>query len=221
MKILISESQYNYIKSKYTKIDEQENPLERIFKLALKGKDDEEDNEDSSEESSSNFEIGSEVDSLSSSEKLSSPLKKFSVSPYSRFGVVRPGLDTKRPHSGADLHGAQGEPVYAPGDGTIRVSKKTGDNGGCGGTLYISHPSGLESRFCHLSDIFVNQGEKVKRGDKVGLVGGTRGTQGAGFSTGPHLHYTLARGTGADLLDPEKYVEKKFYDKDSDKYFSA
>jgi len=65
------------------------------------------------------------------------------------------------------------------------------------------------------------EGDIVKRGDKVGLVGGTRGTQGAGFSTGPHLHYTLARGTSTDLLDPETYVEKKFYDKDSDKYYSA
>lgn len=218
MKIVISESQYNYIKSKYTKIDEQENPLARILRLALKNKRDEDEYEDE-EEDSIYSEKGTEVDSLSSSEKLSSPLKRFSVG--SKFGIVRPGLDTKRPHSGADLHGAQGEPVYSPGDGTVRVSLKTGDNGGCGGTLYISHPNGLESRFCHLSDIFVKQGDKVERGDKVGLVGGAKGTPGAGFSTGPHLHYTLARGTGSDLVDPEKYVEKKFYDKESDKYYTA
>jgi len=214
MKIIISESQYNKI---IQSIQEQESSLGKLLNFLSSS----EDEEDESEEDTTDTEKGYEVDSLSSSEKLSSPLKKFNVNPSSKFGVVRPGLDTQRPHSGADLSGAQGEPIYAPGDGKIRISKKTGDNGGCGGTLFISHPSGLESRFCHLSDIFVKEGDKVKRGDKVGLVGGAKGTQGAGFSTGPHLHYTLAKGASTELLDPEKYVEKKFYDKDSDSFLTA
>jgi murein DD-endopeptidase MepM/ murein hydrolase activator NlpD len=209
MKIIVSESQYKKIIQSIQ--EEEESSFSKVLNFFLQN-DNEEDN-DEEDDTKIEYDI--------SSDKLSSPLKKFYVNPYSKFGVVRPGLDTKRPHSGADLSGAQGETVYAPGDGKIRVSKKYGYNGGCGGTLYITHPNGLESRFCHLSDIFVNVGDKVERGDKVGLVGGTKNTRGAGLSTGPHLHYTLAKTSNNELLDPEKYVEKKFYDKDSDSLFNV
>jgi len=221
MKIIISESQYNKI---IQSIKEQESSLSKLLNFLSTNQDDEDDeDEENNTEDNSDEDDKSNSEPNSFSDKLTSPLKKFNVNPNSRFGVVRKGLDTQRPHSGADLYGQQGEPIYAPGDGKVRISVKTGSNGGCGGTLFITHSKDLESRFCHLSDIFVKEGDKVKRGDKVGLVGGTSGTQGAGFSTGPHLHYTLAKGSShnAELLDPEKYVEKKFYDKDSDSFSTA
>jgi len=214
MKIIISESQYNKI---IQSIQDDDSSLGKLLNFLLPKDDDEDEEDDNNEEDES------KIDSEFSSDKLTSPLKKFNVNPNSRFGVVRKGLDTTRPHSGADLYGYQGEPIYAPSDGTVRISIKTGNNGGCGGSLFITHSEELESRFCHLSDIFVKAGDKVRRGDKVGLVGGTSGTQGAGHSTGPHLHYTLAKGPkpNAELLDPEKYVDKKFYDKDSDSFLTA
>jgi hypothetical protein len=136
---------------------------------------------------------------------LSSPLENLEVA--AKFGVVRPGLDTTRPHSGTDFRASTGTPIYAPADGTI-VKADMGENGGCGGSIFIEHSDGLESRFCHSSKIMVNVGDIVKRGEVVGLVGGGQGDPGRGFSTGSHLHYTLVKN--GELVDPIDYIDKDF-----------
>jgi murein DD-endopeptidase MepM/ murein hydrolase activator NlpD len=226
-RFVISESEKTHIRNLYSiKEVEAEKVVSGLFNMAkdiAKKLEAGQQTTDTGETTSSvDTPLGTEV-AIGSKDKLSSPLKKYYVNPKSAFGVKRDTLD-KVPHSGADFTAAQGEPIYAPGDGSVRTADKSGYNGGCGGTLYITHSNGLESRFCHLSDIFVTPGQQVKRGDKVGLVGGTRNTPGAGLSTGPHLHYTLVKGTSnkrEDLLNPEDYVEKKFYNKDDGKYYSA
>ncbi len=85
-------------------------------------------------------------------------------------------------HSGMDIDGDQGDMVVAPANGTIISA---GWQGGYGRMIEIDHGNGLTTRYGHLSRLGVREGEKVQRGQLMGLVGST------GRSTGPHLHYEL------------------------------
>ena len=133
---------------------------------------------------------------------LAAPLENISVG--AEFGAIRPGLDKTKPHSGTDFRASTGTPIFAPADGKVVKADMEGWNGGCGGTLYIKHDGGFESRFCHCSNIMVSVGQEVKQGEKVALVGGGKNDKGKGFSTGSHLHYTLAKG--AKLVNPMDYI---------------
>ena len=91
-------------------------------------------------------------------------------------------------HNGMDLGAPIGTKLYAPLTGTVRNVGNTDAVPGCyswGQWLLIDHPNGLSSMFAHLSQISVSPGQKVNTGDIVGYVGST------GYSTGPHLHYTV------------------------------
>ena len=133
---------------------------------------------------------------------LTAPLESIVVG--AKFGAMRPGLDKTKPHSGTDFKASTGTPIFAPANGKVVKVDMEGWNGGCGGTLYIKHQDGFESRFCHCSDIMVNVGQEVKQGEKVALVGGGKNDKGRGFSTGSHLHYTLAKD--GKLVDPMNYI---------------
>lgn len=85
-------------------------------------------------------------------------------------------------HAGMDFGAATGTPVYATGDGYIRRARWAG---GYGNLVEVEHGFGYQSRFGHLSKILVGEGQFVKRGQMIGLVGST------GRSTGPHLHYEV------------------------------
>jgi len=85
-------------------------------------------------------------------------------------------------HHGLDLTADTGTPVYATGDGLVTVAKYSG---GYGNVIFVNHGYGFETRYAHLSKIKVNEGQKVTRGELIGLVGNT------GVSTGPHLHYEV------------------------------
>ncbi len=94
-------------------------------------------------------------------------------------------------HSGLDIAGEKGQPVYATAEGTISY---VGDQGAYGNLLVVGHGFGLETRYGHLLDYAVKKGDQVKRGDVIGHVGAT------GRATGFHLHYeVLANGK---LLNP-------------------
>jgi murein DD-endopeptidase MepM/ murein hydrolase activator NlpD len=69
---------------------------------------------------------------------------------------------------------------------------------GYGNMLTIDHGYGLVTRYAHLSKTLVVRGERVKRGQKVALVGST------GISSGPHLHYEV--WVNGRPVDPMKYV---------------
>jgi murein DD-endopeptidase MepM/ murein hydrolase activator NlpD len=100
----------------------------------------------------------------------------------STFGWrVHPITGSRRMHYGTDLAAPTGTPVLAGYQGTVAIA----DNlGGYGLTVILRHEGGSqESRYAHLAEIFVNQGEWVEKGSVIGLVGST------GFSTGPHLHF--------------------------------
>jgi murein DD-endopeptidase MepM/ murein hydrolase activator NlpD len=109
-----------------------------------------------------------------------------------RFHPIR---RERRPHWGVDLAAPQGTPVRAAADGSVGVA---GWESGLGTTVRIAHANGVESTYGHLSAIApaVVVGERVERGQVIGYVGST------GLSTGPHLHYELARdGTHVDPLE--------------------
>jgi murein DD-endopeptidase MepM/ murein hydrolase activator NlpD len=93
-------------------------------------------------------------------------------------------------HSGIDLATPIGTPVKATAAGTVKVA---GAAEGYGLAVYVDHGHGFESRYGHLQKVSVARGQRVERGEVVGLSGNT------GRSTGPHLHYeVLADGRPVD-----------------------
>lgn len=91
-------------------------------------------------------------------------------------------------HNGMDLGTPTGSKLYTPLSGTVRDIGNTDLVAGCyswGKWILIDHPNGLSSLFAHLSHIGVVPGQTVRTSDVVGYTGNT------GYSTGPHLHWTL------------------------------
>ncbi|MFB0566581.1 MAG: M23 family metallopeptidase [Candidatus Aminicenantaceae bacterium] len=85
-------------------------------------------------------------------------------------------------HYGIDIATQKGNPVISTADGIV-VSTKYDKIGG--NTIRISHNFGYQSIYCHLSKFLVKPGQKVKRGDVIGLVGRT------GKCRGTHVHYEV------------------------------
>jgi murein DD-endopeptidase MepM/ murein hydrolase activator NlpD len=86
-------------------------------------------------------------------------------------------------HEGIDFTAAVGTPIYATGDGV--VSEAAYNSGGYGNKIVINNGFSYETVFAHLSKIKVKPGQRVKRGEIIGLMGNT------GKSTAPHLHYEV------------------------------
>ena len=105
----------------------------------------------------------------------------------SGYGIrIHPIYKTKRMHWGMDFSAPQGTNVYATGNGVVKVAVKS--RKGYGNHVVINHGFGYETTYAHMSTFYVRPGQKVKRGDLIGLVGST------GASTGPHLHYEVKKG---------------------------
>ena len=101
----------------------------------------------------------------------------------STFGFRNDPIDNvRRFHHGQDITVKTGTPVLAPADGVV---KRAYYAGGFGNHIKIKHESGYTTLFAHLSKIKVKHGQKVKRGEIIGLTGNT------GRSTAPHLHYEI------------------------------
>ena len=99
----------------------------------------------------------------------------------------------RSPHSGLDIAAASGAPIAAAGDGIITLADELYFNGN---TLFIDHGRGLITMYCHMSKLEVAEGDRIKKGQTIGLVGAT------GRATGPHLHWTVSlNGTRVDPLD--------------------
>jgi murein DD-endopeptidase MepM/ murein hydrolase activator NlpD len=91
-------------------------------------------------------------------------------------------------HSGMDLAVPQGTPVGAAAPGVVAWARTGRDYGNY---VMIIHANGKATLYAHLSRIDVEQDQYVSRGEIIGLSGGRPGTPGAGFSTGPHVHFEL------------------------------
>lgn len=81
-----------------------------------------------------------------------------------------------------DFAAPKGTPIYAVQSGTVLIAHPTGYNGGYGLYVVINFDDGRQAIFGHMSKVLVTEGQTVKQGETVGLVGST------GKSTGPHLH---------------------------------
>jgi murein DD-endopeptidase MepM/ murein hydrolase activator NlpD len=114
----------------------------------------------------------------------------------SSFGLrIDPFLGRPALHGGMDLRGDRGDPVRATAVGRVVVA---GPSGGYGNLVEIDHGAGLVTRYGHLSQIAVEEGQWVEAGAFLGQIGST------GRSTGPHLHYEV-RVDGAPV-DPVRYL---------------
>jgi len=101
----------------------------------------------------------------------------------SGFGFRRDPVHGGRAfHQGIDIAASRGVPVTAAADGMVI---RSGRNGGLGKSVYISHGFGVVTRYGHLSEIAVQPGDEIERGQVIGKVGNT------GRSTGYHLHYEV------------------------------
>src|SRR5690606_35342873 len=83
---------------------------------------------------------------------------------------IHPIYKTRRFHEGIDLAAPVGRSVHAYTSGTVTFAGRTA---GLGLAVYIDHGNGLETRYGHLSKIYVKKGQKVSTGDKIGAVGST------------------------------------------------
>jgi len=122
------------------------------------------------------------------------PTKGWLTSAFARERV-HPILHLARPHEGIDVSAPMGAVIEAPASGVVtQVSWVEG----YGNMLTIDHGYGLVTRYAHCSKIEVVRGQRVKRGQKIALVGST------GLSTGPHLHYEV--WVNGKPANPMKYV---------------
>jgi len=113
------------------------------------------------------------------------------------FGLrMHPILKIRRMHEGLDIVTDTGTPVYAPGGGNVSF---TGNRGGYGITLEVSHGFGYKTLYGHLSRIVVRPGQKINRGDLIAYTGNS-----GKLTTGPHLHYEIHHN--GIPLNPKNFI---------------
>lgn len=97
-----------------------------------------------------------------------------------------------RIHNGVDLAAPTGTPSASIADGIVEVARWT--TGGYGNLVIIKHTNGYYSLNGHFSKLLVNEGQQVKQGQVIALVGST------GFSTGPHLHLEIGKTRNGNTI---------------------
>jgi murein DD-endopeptidase MepM/ murein hydrolase activator NlpD len=98
-------------------------------------------------------------------------------------------------HAGMDFTAKPGTPIYATGDGRVTFADYA--TNGYGKHVVIDHGYDYNTLYAHLSEFKVRNGQRVKRGEVIGLVGNT------GLSAGPHLHYEVHKG--GQPVDPANF----------------
>ena len=124
--------------------------------------------------------VDSELDFFK--EKFIYPLDKYIVTGVYGSQRILNGKP-RRPHYGIDFHAAEGTPVKSMMDGVITLVEN--DMYFTGGTIIFDHGHGISTLYMHMKDIYVEVGQKVKKGDIVGTLGQS------GRATGPHLDIRL------------------------------
>jgi murein DD-endopeptidase MepM/ murein hydrolase activator NlpD len=114
----------------------------------------------------------------------------------SKFGYRKSPFTGRREfHKGYDISAKEGTPILATADGVVTYA---GRKGLLGNTIIIDHGHGMVTRFGHCKKFVKKRGDKVKRWEKIALVGNT------GRSTGPHVHYEVH--LNGIPVNPEKYI---------------
>lgn len=114
----------------------------------------------------------------------------------SGFGYrVHPILGYARFHSGLDFGADYGTPIRATMQGKVLLA---GWYGGYGQTVVLDHGNNVTTLYGHTSEIYVSEGQIIRRGEPIAAVGST------GLSTGPHLHFEVR--LGGEPVDPMEYL---------------
>lgn len=104
-------------------------------------------------------------------------------------------------HAGYDMVGVGSSTVVAAVGGTVVTSRIVTDKSNLtwqwGNYVCIKTDAGQYHYYCHLDSRAVSQGQKVKAGDKLGVMGNT------GYSFGAHLHFEVRKSDGKTTLSPE------------------
>lgn len=127
--------------------------------------------------------------------------------PRAEAARKNPGISSN--HRGIDYAVAVGSPVQAAADGIVY---ETGTHAQYGFYIIIKHQV-KSTLYAHLSEILVQKGQRVKRGQVIAKSGGKKGARGAGSSTGPHLHFEVRDhgGVGAQGREnPKSFFGKAF-----------
>ena len=98
-------------------------------------------------------------------------------------------------HTGLDIATTTGTPIKVVADGTITFAAYRGSYGYL---VKVDHGNGVETWYGHTSKMLVKEGQAVKAGDTIALVGST------GNSTGPHLHFEVR--INGEHVNPQKYL---------------
>lgn len=115
--------------------------------------------------------------------KFSLPFEDFTLSTdYGEKRFVNDQITSTR-HSGLDLAAPTGTEIHACNNGKVALAEYITLTGN---TLVIDHGMGLFTSYYHMDEIEVDEGDFLNKGDYVGTVGST------GFSTGPHLHWSIS-----------------------------
>jgi len=100
----------------------------------------------------------------------------------SPFGPRRLAITRSTFHVGMDIAVPTGTAILATKDGIV---SRSGWIGSYGYAVYLEHSDGSQTRYAHMSRVLVRSGQRVRQGERIGLVGST------GLSTGPHLHFEI------------------------------
>ncbi len=136
------------------------------------------------------------------------PLDKVNITQYfgnTPFSSKNPQIYNGAGHNGMDFAAPIGTPILSVRDGVVVGAGDT--DIACRGASYgkwvlVQHNNGLSSVYGHLSSILVTPGQKVVSGEKVGLSGKS------GYSTGPHLHFSVFLTAAVHITGPTEYKSK-------------
>lgn len=107
-------------------------------------------------------------------------------------------------HNGLDLVGLEDTNIYAPCDGVIGASTIVTDKSNrtweWGNYVRLDTADGYSVYMCHMSQRFVKAGQKVSKGDKLGVMGNT------GYSFGAHTHYEVRKTITNTVINPSTYT---------------
>ena len=129
------------------------------------------------------------------------PIDRLQLKALYSFGMrIHPIYKRRKFHKGVDMSCNKGVPVYASGDAIVESTEIGRRRVGYGKQVVLNHEFGYKTRYAHLHEILVEEGQKVKRGQLIGTVGSTGG------STGPHLHYEVIYM--GKVVNPVNYFNK-------------
>jgi murein DD-endopeptidase MepM/ murein hydrolase activator NlpD len=127
--------------------------------------------------------------------KFIAPMSSFITSQYGNARVFNDTI--KSYHGGTDYRASIGQKVIAANDGIVRIAK---DRYYAGKSIVIDHGGGIYTQYYHLDRIDAKVGQRVTKGDQIGLSGAT------GRVSGPHLHFgVIVRNV---QVDPLVFIEK-------------